>query len=167
MLSSCQVFSIYLLRSVHTGRQVAATCRGNTLQRKIASCVLENFCENLCRCNRICRRHKSHSPLWFDFLQLVAATKFCCGDKDFHKNSSVHTKRFVAATCRLTLLLQLVAWPVHIEWSVAATCCSNLSPSVYRPLEYTYLFHRFLRSYIQTLAISWTSVRGCTEGTSV
>ena len=72
--------------------------------------------------------------VWFDFLRLVAATKFCCGDKDFHKNSPVHTKRFVAATCRLTLLLQLVARPVHTEWSVAATCCSNLSPSVYRPL---------------------------------
>ena len=43
--------------------------------------------------------------------------------------------RFVAATCRLTLLLQLVARPVHMEWSVAATCCCNLSPSVhvYRP----------------------------------
>ena len=71
--------------------------------------------------------------VWFDFLRLVAATKFCCGDKDFHKNSPVHTKRFVAATCRLTLLLQLVARPVHTEWSVAATRCSNLSPSVYRP----------------------------------
>ena len=73
--------------------------------------------------------------VWFDFLRLVAATKFCCGDKDFHKNSPAHTKRFVAATCRLTLLLQLVARPVHTEWSVAATCCSNLSPSVYRPLS--------------------------------
>jgi len=71
--------------------------------------------------------------VWFDFLQFVAATKFCCRDKDFHKNSPVHTKRFVAATCRLTLLLQLVARPVHTEWSVATTCCSNLSPSVYRP----------------------------------
>ena len=71
--------------------------------------------------------------VWFDFLQLVAATKFCCGDKDFHKNSPVHTKRFVAATCRLTLLLQLVARPVHMELHVAATFCCNLSPSVYRP----------------------------------
>ena len=71
--------------------------------------------------------------VWFDFLRLVAVTKFCCGDKDFHKNSPVHTKRFVAATCRLTLLLQLVARPVHMEWLVAATCCCNLSPSVYRP----------------------------------
>ena len=71
--------------------------------------------------------------VWFDFLRLVAATKFCCGDKDFHKNSPVHTMRFVAATCRLTLLLQLVARPVHMEWYVAATCCCNLSLSVYRP----------------------------------
>ena len=71
--------------------------------------------------------------VWFDFLQLVAAKKFFCGDKNFHKNSPVHTKRFGAATCRLTLLLQLVTWPVHTEWSVAATCCSNLSLSVYRP----------------------------------
>ena len=63
------------LRSVHTRRQVAATCRGDTLQRQIASCVLENFCENLCRCNRICRRNKSHrfSLIWF------FAT--CCSDK--------------------------------------------------------------------------------------
>ena len=38
------------------------------------------------------------TTLWFDFLRLVAATKFCCGDTDFLKNSLVHTKRFVAAT---------------------------------------------------------------------
>jgi len=31
------------LRSVHTRRQVAATCRGDALQRQITSCVLENF----------------------------------------------------------------------------------------------------------------------------
>ena len=110
-------------------RKVASTRRGDTLQQQIASCVLENFCENLCRCNRICRHNKSH----IDFLWLVAATNFCCGDKDFHKNSPVHTERSVAATCRLTLLLQLVVRPVHTEWSVTATCCSNLSPSVYRP----------------------------------
>ena len=42
-----------LLGSVHTRRQVAATRRGDTSLRQIASCVLEKFCENLCRCNRI------------------------------------------------------------------------------------------------------------------
>ena len=67
-------------------------------------------------------------------VRLVAVTKFCCRDKDFHKISAVHTKRFVAAMCRRNMLLQLVAGPVHTEWSVAATFCCNLSPSAYRPL---------------------------------
>ena len=82
-----------------------------------------------------CRCSKSHkfSLIWF--LRHAAATKFCCGDEDFHQNSPVHMKRFVAATCRLTVLLQLVAGPVHMEQSVAATCCCNLSPSVYRPWQ--------------------------------
>ena len=52
-------------------------------------------------------------------LRHVAATKFCCKNKDFLKSSPVHTERFVAATCR----------------RVAATWSCNLSPSVYRPLD--------------------------------
>ena len=64
-----------VLRSVHTRRQVAATCRGDILQRQIASCVLENFCENLCRCNRICRRNKSHR------FSLISFFATCCSDK--------------------------------------------------------------------------------------
>ena len=97
-------------------------------QQQIASCVLENFCENLCRCNRICRRNKSHrfSLIWF------FAT--CCSDKIplqrqrfspkfsstheaiCHSNVSPHR---VAATsrptcshgviCHRNVLLQLVA----------------------------------------------------------
>ena len=59
-------------------------------------------------------RRKSNQ---FEFVRLVAATKFCCSDKDFHENSPVHTERFVAAM------------------AVAMTCCSDLSPSVYRPLS--------------------------------
>ena len=128
---------------VHTRRQVAATCRGDTLQRQIASCVLENFCENLCR------RHKSHrfSLIWF------FAT--CCSDQTllrrqrFHKNSPVHTKRFVAATCRLTFLLQLVARPVHAEWSVAATCCSNLSPRLLHQYKWNTIQIRLPRLIIK------------------
>ena len=49
------------------------------------------------------------------YVRLVAVTKFCCRDKDFHKISPVHTKRFVAATCRRNMLLQLAAEPVHTE----------------------------------------------------
>ena len=50
-----------------------------------------------------------------EFVQIVAATKFCCKDKYFHKNSPVHTKRFVAAMCRRDMFVQLVAGPVHTE----------------------------------------------------
>ena len=67
------------------------------------------------------------NSVWFDFLRLVAVVKFCCGDKFSQKFSSTHE-----AICRcdvsLTVLLQLVARPVHMEWSVAATSCCNLSP---------------------------------------
>ena len=56
-----------------------------------------------------------------EFVRLVAATRLCCRDKDFHKNSPVHTKRFVAATCRRNVLLQLVDGPVH-----RVICCRDL-----------------------------------------
>ena len=68
------------------------------------------------------------------FLRLVAATKFCCGDKDFHKTSSVRTKQFVAATYRLTVLLQLQSPELYTPSDlsprrVTATCrlvCTDL-----------------------------------------
>ena len=41
------------------GRLDAATRYGGTSQRQIAWCVLKDICENLCLCNRICRRNKS------------------------------------------------------------------------------------------------------------
>ena len=117
-------------RVVGTGtrQQVAATCRGNTLQRQIASCLLENFCENLCRCNRICRRNKSHR------FSLILFFATCCSDKILsrrqrfsQKFSSTHeaicrwdvSPHLVAATssptcthgviCRRDVLQQLVA----------------------------------------------------------
>ena len=34
--------------SMHLRQLVATTCHGNTSQQQIASCVLDNFCENLC-----------------------------------------------------------------------------------------------------------------------
>ena len=54
----------------------------------------------------------SHTnSVWFDFLKLVTATKFCCRDKDFHKNSPVHMKRFD------NMLRQLVTKLVDKEWT--------------------------------------------------
>ena len=51
--------------------------------------------------------------VWFDFERLVAATKFCYGDKDFRKNS-----RFVAATCCCNVLASAVPRALSIvpDW---------------------------------------------------
>ena len=58
------------------------------------------------------RSNKSLRVYWRIFVKIfVAVTEFCCRNKshNFPKNSPVHTKRFVVATCRLTVLLQRVA----------------------------------------------------------
>ena len=113
----------FLLRSVHTRRQVAATSRGNRSlcvqvrrlvaatrygdmsQRQIASCVQENFCENLCLCNRVLSQQQvaQMGLIWF------FAT--CCSDKIMlrrqrfsQKFSSTHE-----AICRCDVSLQRVA----------------------------------------------------------
>ena len=57
------------------------------------------------------------NSVWFDFVRLVVATKFCFGDRDFHKN-----------------------------WLVAATCCCNLSPGVFRPKDLCRIPFRWARS---------------------
>ena len=133
----------FLLRSVHTRRQVAAARWGDTSQQQIASCViLENFCENLCRCN------------WILLPQQVAQFQSdlifvtCCSDKIplqrqrfSQKFSSTHeaiccsdvSPHHVAATCRLvcTDLYWLIdkfenmnTWSVDF-WLTAseAICC--------------------------------------------
>ena len=55
------------------------------------------------------------NSVWFDFWQHIAATKFCCSDKDFHKNPPVHTKQF---RCDVS------------SWHVAATCCLVCTPAL-------------------------------------
>ena len=118
------------LRSVHTRRQVAANksrwpdhsmCTGlatscsNTLRRYVAAtnhfvCIGEFLWNSLSPQQNFVaatRRKKSNQT---EVVRLVEATKFCCSDKDFHKKFSSTTKRFVAATCRRDMLLQLVAY---------------------------------------------------------
>ena len=127
--SACSSFLFLTLRTVYTRWQVAAICHTATSQRQIALCVLDNFYENLCLHNRILSQQHVTKNQIIQFVQLVGAIKFCCRDKDFHKSSPVHTKRFVTVMCHCKVLLQLVAQPVHTEWSVATTCCCNLSSS--------------------------------------
>ena len=81
---------------------------GNLLQQKIV-CVLKNVCEDLCLCY-IVLLPSQVAQIVSDliFLRHVTSTKFCCRDKDFHKNSPVQTKRFVTVMCRCNMVIQLV-----------------------------------------------------------
>ena len=121
--------------SMHLRQQVATTCHGNTSQQQITSCVLDNFCESLSLKQSFVGATSCTNSVSFDFLRLVAATKFCSRDKDFHKNLDFSTHEMI---CRGNVLLQLFAGPVHKEWFVMATFCWNLSPSVFEPLVTTW-----------------------------
>ena len=99
------------------GRLVAATWWGDMSQRQIASCVLENFCENLCLPNGIL------------LLQQVAKNQIRLNlwDLLWRQNSVAATKIFTK-----------ILWYTRSNLSlrhVASPCCCNLSPSVYRPLN--------------------------------
>ena len=72
-----------------------------------------------------------------ELVQLVTATQFCCADKDFHKNSPVDTKRFVAATYRPTCTHGVVC---HRE------VCSDMSLSVYRPYRFIHYLSWFSKT---------------------
>ena len=90
-----------------------ASC-SNMLRRHIAAtnnfvCTGEIWWKSLSLQQNFVAATSHTNSVWFDFLQHVAATKFCCRDRDFQKNFPVHTKRFVATTCRRNMLLQLVA----------------------------------------------------------
>ena len=132
--SACSSFLFLTLRLVYTRWQVAAICHTATSQRQITLFVLDNFYENLCLRNRILSQQHVTKNQIIQFVQLVGVIKFCCRDKDFHKNSPVHTKQFVTVMCHCKVLLQLVTQPVHTEWSVSTTCCCNLSPSEWQCL---------------------------------
>ena len=49
-----------------------------------------------------CHSIKSHRISQIEFVQHFAATEFCCEDKNFCRNSPVHTKWFVAVAWCIT-----------------------------------------------------------------
>ena len=109
--------SVHALRSVHTRRQVAPTCRDDTSQRQIASCVMKNFCENLCLCNRILsQRHvaKNQIRIWAtcggDKILLHRHEAICrCDVSPQHVAANSRRTCTHGVICRRYLLLQLVA----------------------------------------------------------
>ena len=91
-----------------------ATSCSNTVRRHVAAtnrfmCTGEFLWKSLSPQRNFVTATSHKKSNQTESVQLVAATKFCCSNKDVHKNSPVHTKPFVTETCRLTVLLQLVA----------------------------------------------------------
>ena len=103
---------------------IAATCRGETSQRQIASSAMDFLCENLRLRNRILsQKHVAKNQIIQNFATY-------CGDKillQTHEaicRCNVSPQRVASTsrptcthrlTCRRDVLLQLVARPVHTE----------------------------------------------------
>ena len=119
-------------------QHVAATRRSNKfhrVNRRILSKILsprQNFVAATCRT-------KSNS---FNFVRHVAATKFCRGDKiliDLPSNVEAFTPgdlslQPIAAMSAYDLSLDCTCTQSDVlQQRVAATCCSDLSPLVFRP----------------------------------
>ena len=88
-----------------------ATNRGDTWRRLEVACSY--FVAAICRTNS--------NQLTFEFVQQIAATKFCCSDNDFHMSHeaiccSNLSRRRVAAICRIVCLGLNGVCPCAVEW---------------------------------------------------
>ena len=133
-----EIVALMDLRSVPTRRQVAATRRGDrslrvyrsatvaatkwgdTSQRQIASCVLENFCENLCLRNRILSLQQvAKNQIRLNLCDLLRRQILLQRQRFSQKLSGTHeatcrcnvSPRHVAATCRLVCTDLYTRWP--------------------------------------------------------
>ena len=72
------------------------------LQRQIASCVLENFFENICLRNRIWSLQQvAKNQIGLNLCDLLQRQNSVAATKIFTKILPVHMERFVAAMCHL------------------------------------------------------------------
>ena len=84
------------------GRLVAATCCGDYGRNILLHVCWRIFGKSLSLQHNFVSTPSHTNSVWFlNFFDMLQGRKFFCGDKDFHKNSSVHLKWFVAATCHL------------------------------------------------------------------
>ena len=74
-------------------------------------------CDNAASANFVAESLSRTNSNWFEFVRLIAVTEFCRSDNDFHEINRV---------TQGDLLRRLVP----------ATCRSDLSPSVSRPLYF-------------------------------
>lgn len=103
---------------------------------QIALCTGEFLCKSVsviefCHCNK---SPKIKSD-WQNLCDLLC-WKLCCGDKIFTKIPQ-HTKQFVTARCHPTCCLTCTQ-----DWYVAMMNCSDISPSVFPPLQFTVDYRR-------------------------
>ena len=75
----------------------------------------------------------STNSVWLDFVRLVAATKFCCWDNNFHITSPEHTicccnvlPEWVAATCHL-LSSDLYCYVVVLVFIIYILSCYDVN----------------------------------------
>ena len=106
---------------------VAATCRDDTSQRQIALCVLDNFCENLCLCNRILlQQHVAKNKIRQNLCDLLRRQNFVAETKIFTKFPQLTQE----AICRCDVSPQHVAATSSQTCTHGVICRRNLSPSV-------------------------------------
>ena len=72
------------------------------LQRQIASCVLENFFENICLRNRILSLQQvAKNQIGLNLCELLQRQNSVAATKIFTKILPVHMERFIATMCHL------------------------------------------------------------------
>ena len=142
--SSLNLISLCAHRNGMRQRSLGRNIPGDKLQQHVAA--TSHSYKSLCVYGRIflwkslspkqnfvatTNRKKSNQT---EFVRLLAATKLCCWDKDFHKNS------LQRANCCSNLSRDLYTQRDF----VAATCCSDMSPSMLRPYR---LWHSLISHY--------------------
>ena len=90
---------------IQVGRLVAATCCGDYGRDILLHVYWRIFGKSLSLQHNLFPHQVTQILCDLNFFDMLQGPKFFCGDKDFHKNSPVHLKWFVAATCHLVSVL--------------------------------------------------------------
>lgn len=118
---------------------------GNNLQQHVVTISCMTNClmyrrifVQICLCNRILSLQQvTQNQIRLTEFVWLAVLKIVFWRQDFNKNSPVHTKRFVTARYHPTCCLTCTQ-----DWYVAMMNCSDISPSVFPPLQFTVDYYR-------------------------
>ena len=133
-MTSCSNTSLRQI-TPYVRRLVAATRWGNTSQRQIASCVLENFHENLCLRNRILSLQQvAKNQIRLNLCDLLRRQILLQRQRFSQKFSSTHeaicccnvSPQHVAGTCRL-VCTDLYIYLLSLRFAITSLLCNNAS----------------------------------------